>query len=287
MTVIEQTDSGENFFIRKDIATLLSAVKQEMIDIKTILELSHNSSESLKRQAQEVLESHAQNTANYTDQITIDPPPDFFPFTTLPEGSSVRDLPDGTRLFTLSDGMIIKTLEDNTLSVITTEGEHKTVTPGPGTSVEVSTGRSFELLPEWTESTQENVHIEGLPASAKINQLSDNRYDIDLPPYRMLLDRELKTVSVINPSGSINILGHSKIHGVGETPVIRILADDTKGFICPESGHGGLIRKDGTIHLTMKNGSDLVMNFSDTSDDSNTVSDQTGLCTLDCQERVL
>jgi hypothetical protein len=86
------------------------------------------------------------------DQVTTEPPPDFYPFVSLPEGSQVKDLPDGNRLFTLSDGMILKTNDDHTISVIV-DGEPHVVTPGPGTSVELSPGRIYELVSKWIETT--------------------------------------------------------------------------------------------------------------------------------------
>ena len=255
--------------------------------MKTIIEASHNASEALKQQAQEALEAHIQSTQDYMDQVTTEPPPDFYPFVSLPEGSQVKDLPDGNRLFTLSDGMILKTNDDHTISVIV-DGEPHVITPGPATSAEVSPGRIYELVPEWIETTVEQAGIEGLPLSAQVDQLTDHRFRIELAPYRLLLDQQLKTLSVINPSGSIDILGIARIEGVGETITVRILADGAKGFSCEESGHGGLIESGGTIHFSMKNGTSLVVRFPD--EDTETNGGSTGcqgLCNLECEERDL
>ncbi len=96
--------------------------------------------------------------------------------------------------------------------------------------------------------------------SAQVNQLTDHRFSIELAPYRLLLDQQLKTLSVINTSGSIDILGIARIEGVGETITVRILADGAK--VSPvESGHGGLIESGGTIHLSMKTASVLLSAF--------------------------
>ena len=285
--VVEQTDSGENHFILRDMALQLAGIKAEIAGMKTIIEASHNTSEALKQQAQEALEAHIQNTQDYMDQVTIEPPPDFYPFVSLPEGSQVKDLPDGNRLFTLSDGMTLKTNDDNTISVIV-DGEPHVVTPGPATSLEVSPGRIYELVPEWIETTVEQAGIEGLPLSAQVDQLTEHRFSIELAPYRLLLDQQLKTLSVINPSGSIDILGIARIEGVGETITVRILADGAKGFSCEESGHGGLIESGGTIHLSMKSGTSLIVRFPG---DGSGVNDGStgcqGLCNLECEERDL
>ncbi|MGE4285161.1 MAG: hypothetical protein AB7F23_00945 [Phycisphaerae bacterium] len=285
--VVEQTDSGENHFILRDMALQLAGIKAEIAGMKTIIEASHNASEALKQQAQEALEAHIQNTQDYMDQVTIEPPPDFYPFVSLPEGSQVKDLPDGNRLFTLSDGMILKTNDDHTISVIV-DGEPHLITPGPGTSVEVSHGRVFELVPDWVETTVEQAGIEGLPISAQVDQLTEHRFSVELAPYRLLLDQQLKTLSVINPSGSIDILGIARIEGVGETITVRILADGAKGFSCENSGHGGLIESGGTIHLSMKNGTSLIIRFpGDGSGENDGSIGCQGFCNLECEERDL
>ena len=285
--VVEQTDSGENHFILKDMALQLAGIKTEIAGMKTIIEASHNASEALKQQAQEALEAHIQNTQDYMDQVTTEPPPDFYPFVSLPEGSQVKDLPDGNRLFTLADGMILKTNDDHTISAIV-DGEPHVVTPGPATSVEVSPGRIYELVPEWIETTVEQAGIEGLPLSAQVDQLTEHRFSIELAPYRLLLDQQLKTLSVINPSGSIDILGIARIEGVGEVITVRILADGAKGFTCEESGHGGLIECGSTIHLSMKNGTGLVVRFPDDGTATNGgATGCQGLCNLECEERDL
>ncbi|WP_028315164.1 hypothetical protein [Desulfatibacillum aliphaticivorans] len=285
--VIEQTDSGENHFILRDMAIQLAGIRTEIAGMKAIIEASHNASEALKQQAQEALEAHIQNTQDYMDQVTTEPPPDFYPFVELPAGTEPRDLPDGNRLFTLSDGMVLKTNDDHSISVIV-DGEPHLITPGPGTSVEVSPGRVFELVPEWIVTTVEQAGIRGLPLSAQVDQLTEHRFSIELAPYRLLLDQQMKTLSVINPSGSIDILGITRVEGVGETITVRILADGAKGFSCEESGHGGLIESGGTIHLSMKNGTSLIVRFPDDGSATNdgSISCQ-GLCNLECEERDL
>jgi hypothetical protein len=121
-----------------------------------------------------------------------------------------------------------------------------------------------------------------------VEQLAEHRFSIDLAPYRLLLDQQLKTLSVINPSGSIDILGAARTDGVGETIKVRILADGAKGFSCVDSGHGGLIEASGTIHLSMKSGSSLVVRFPDDGSGTNDwVTGCQGLCNLECEERDL
>ncbi|RLB91810.1 MAG: hypothetical protein DRH50_10555 [Deltaproteobacteria bacterium] len=300
--IIEQTSSSLSHYEMMMLTRLLAyglgvtdneedpyllQIKNSLAEIKDTLLQSHQASEALRSEAQAVLDAQLESVQQYMQNVENPPPPDFYPFVSLPEGSQVKDLPDGNRLFTLSDGMILKTNDDHTISVIV-DGEPHVVTPGPGTSVELSPGRIYELVSEWIETTIEQAGIEGLPISTQVEQLAEHRFSIDLAPYRLLLDQQLKTLSVINPSGSIDILGVARTEGVGETIKVRILADGAKGFSCADSGHGGLIEGNGTIHLSMKNGTSLVIRFSDSgleANDGSTTCQE--LCNLECEERDL
>ena len=73
--VVEQTDSGENHFILKDMALQLAGIKAEIAGMKIIIEASHNASEALKQQAQEALEAHIQNTQDYICLLYTSPSP--------------------------------------------------------------------------------------------------------------------------------------------------------------------------------------------------------------------
>ncbi len=260
--IVEQTDSGENHYILNALAVCLHGIHTEIAGIRTLLEASYNASQQLQQQAQEALEAHKQNTQDYLSRITTEPVPDFYPFVDLPTGTSVRDLPDGNRLFTLSDGVILKTNADHSLAVVI-DGASRRVVPNNGAWVEVTPGRSFELQADWIKTTAEEAGIEGLPQSADVSQLADNRFSIDLPPYRLLLDQSAHTLSVINPSGTIDVLGLSTISSVGGETSMRVLTDGSKGFTCADSGHGGLIENNGTIRISLKSGDDLTIRFQD------------------------
>jgi hypothetical protein len=260
--ILEQTDSGESHYILNALVLCLNGIQTEIAGIRTLLEASYNASQLLQQQAQEVLEAHKQNTQNYMNQLSTEPPLDFYPFVELPAGTTVRDLPDGNRIFTLADGMILKTNDDHSLAVII-DGEARRVIPASGAMIEVAPGRMFELVTDWIETTTEQAGIEGLPPSAEVTQLSENRFSIDLSPYRMLLDQAAHTLSVINPSGTIDLLGLANISSVGSETSVRVLSDGSKGFTCAESEHGGLIEKDGTIRISLKSGDDLTIRFPD------------------------
>ena len=260
--LIEQTDSGENHYVLNALVGCLHGIHTEITGIRTLLEASYNASQLLQQQAQEVLETHKQNTQDYLSRIKTEPAPDFYPFVDMPAGTSVRDLPDGNRLFTLSEGVILKTNADHSLAVII-DGKARRVIPDNGTWIEVTPGRSFELQADWTKTTATQAGVEGLPQSANVSQLAENRFSIELPPYRLLLDQSAHTLSVINPSGTIDLLGLENISSVGAQTSMRVLPDGSKGFTCADSGHGGLIDKDGTIRLSLKSGDDLIIRFLD------------------------
>ena len=59
------------------------------------------------------------------------------------------------------------------------------------------------------------------------------------------------------------VLGISRIEGVGEDIEVRLVPGGAKGFTATESGHKGVIEADGTIHVAMANGLDLVIHFPD------------------------
>lgn len=258
--LIEQTDSGENHYILNALTVCLNGIQTEIAGIRTLMEASYNASQLLQQQAQEALEAHKQNAQETLDRITAEPSPDFYPFVEMPAGTNVRDLPDGNRLFTLSDGVILKTNADHTLAVIV-DGEARQVIPDNGTWVEVTPGQIFELQAGWIKTTAAQAGIEGLPPIANVSQLAESRFSIDLPPYRLLLDQSAQVLSVINPSGTIDLLGISAISSVGAETSMRVLPDGSKGFTCADSGHGGLIDKDGTIRLSLKSGDDLIIRF--------------------------
>ncbi|QBG46082.1 hypothetical protein EGM51_01130 [Verrucomicrobia bacterium S94] len=258
--LIEQTDSGENHYILNTLAVCLHGIHTEIAGIRTLLEASYNASQLLQQQAQEALEAHKQNTQDYLSRITTEPAPDFYPFVDMPTGTNIRDLPDGNRLFTLSDGVILKTNADHTLAVIV-DGEARQVIPDNGAWVEITPGQAFELQGDWIKTTAAQAGIEGLPSTAHVSQLAENRFSIELPPYRLLLDQSAQALSVINPSGTIDLLGLESISSVGAESSMRVLPDGSKGFTCADSGHGGLIENDGTIRLSLKSGIDLIIRF--------------------------
>jgi len=283
---IEQTDSGEQQYVLRALCDHLSGIREELSGIRTLLEAGHAASEAMRGQAQAYLEAQQARTQEYLDQVQIGPEPDFYPFVELPAGTEPRDLPDGNRLFTLPDGMILRTTDDQRICVID-GGEQQVVTPGPGTTIEVSPGRLYTLVESYLRSTQEAAGISGLPAGIKPTAMGAERFAVDLPEgIRLDVDHRERFITLINPAGPIDIIGIGRIEGIGETIAVRLLSGGARGFQCGQSGHGGLIETDGTIHLGLKSGLDLVVRFQrEAVDDGALENGCSGQCGIDCEER--
>lgn len=283
---IEQTDSGEQQYVLRVLCDHLSGIREELSGIRTLLEAGHAASEAMRGQAQAYLEAQQARTQEYLEQVQIEPEPDFYPFVELPAGTEPRDLPDGNRLFTLPDGMILRTTDDQRICVIDA-GEQQVVTPGPDTAIEVAPGRLYTLVKPYLSATQEAAGISGLPAGTAPTAMGAERFAVDLPEgIRLDVDHRERFITLINPAGPIDIIGIGRIEGIGETIAVRLLSGGARGFQCGQSGHGGLIEADGTIHLGLKNGLDLVVRFQgEAVDDGAPKNGCSGQCGIDCEER--
>ena len=284
---IEQTDSGEQQYVLRALCTHLSGIREELSGIRTLLQAGHAASEAMREQAQSYLEAQQAKTQEYMDQLQIEPEPDFYPFAELPAGTEPRDLPDGNRLFTLPDGMILRTTDDQRICVID-QGEQTIITPGPGTAVEVTPGRIYSLEESYLLTTQEVAGISGLPIGIEPIAMGPGRFSVDLADgIRLDINHQARFITLINPAGPVDIIGIRRTEGIGETVTIRLLSGEAKGFQCAETGHAGLIEADGTIHLTLKNGLDLVIQFpGESADDDEVFSNASAeQCGLNCEER--
>jgi hypothetical protein len=90
-----------------------------------------------------------------------------------------------------------------------------------------------------------------------------------------------KAIAVANPSGAIDVLGISRIYGIGEEVQSRSISGGAKNFKASESGHAGMIESSGTIHLSVSGGLDLVIRFPETSPGSD---DDSGAVCFNCEE---
>lgn len=278
--IIEQTSSSPSHYELMALANELSQIKQLILQ-------SHQASEALRAEAQTVLQAHAQSAQEYIQQVEQPEAPDFFPFTSMPAGTTVRDLPEGGRLFTLADGVLVRANADNSFITIGLDGQTAVLEPARGGVVTLPDGRQLTIHPSVLTATHEAAGIEGLPIDIDPVLVAENRYRIDIPDgLRLDVNHKAHLVTVCNPAGTIDILGIDRIEGVGEKVTVRLLADGAKGFTCSESGHGGLIESDGTIHLSLMGGQDLIIRFPDSANQAGDRAGESGEPgILECESR--
>lgn len=287
-TVIEQTDSGEGSLLLQKMESRFATIAEELASIRGLLQAQDSESTELRNQALQAIEAHREAAQNYIGQTESEPPPDWYPFVELPEGTAIRELPDGNKQFTLTDGVILRTTDKHAIMVVDNAGSHEAV-PGPGTIVEVQPGRTYELVEDWLEATHEEAGIAGLPPGTDVLQIAQDRHAVMLSGgTRMVVDKKNRMVTVSNPGGTTDIIGIDKIEGIGEEIDIAIQDDGVRGFSCTESGLAGMVGTDGTIELSLAGGEDLVITFlsSGTGAGSGGTDTDTGACNgLICEVR--
>jgi hypothetical protein len=299
--IIEQTSSSPSHYEIMALVRLLAdglgvtdgegeepylrQVRDSLAEIKTILQQSHDASEALRAEAQTVLEAHAESAQQYMQVVDQPTPPDFDPFVAMPAGTVVRDLPDGGRLFTLADGVMVRLGPDGILTAIESSGEATLLEPARGGVVTLPDGRELTLKPEAVQVTHEAAGIEGLPLDIDPVSTAQGRYRVELPGgYRLDVFQLERTAMIGNPAGTSVVIGISRIEGVGEDIEVRLVPGGAKGFAAMESGHKGVIEADGTIHIALANGLDLVLHFPD-NDDAGGVPGSDGPSAGICEER--
>lgn len=299
--IIEQTSSSPSHYEIMALVRLLAAglgvtdgegdepylrqIRDSLAEIKGILQQSHDASEVLRAEAQTVLEAHAESAQQYMQVVDQPTPPDFDPFVAMPAGTVVRDLPDGGRLFTLADGVMVRLGPDGILTAIASSGEATVLEPARGGVVTLPDGRELTLKPEAVQVTHEAAGIEGLPLDIDPVLTAQGRYRVELPGgYRLDVFQLERTAMIGNPAGTSVVIGISRIEGVGEDIEVRLVPGGAKGFAAMESGHKGVIEADGTIHIALANGLDLVIHFPD-GDDAGGVPGSGGPSAGICEER--
>ncbi len=242
----------------------LNQIHDRLGEIKELLEQSHKASEAIRAEAQAVLEAHAESAQEYLEQVDEPASPDFHPFASAPEDTSVRDLPDGGRLFTLVDAAMVRVGADGGLIFIGEDGIAMPLEPARGGVVRLPDGRTLTLKPEAIRATHEAAGIEGLPLDIDPVQVAEGRYRVELPGgTRLDVSHRDRSAVLDNPDGTTDILGLSRIEGIGEPIEVRLVPGGAKGFEALESRHRGIVEADGTIHLATAQGLDLVVRFSE------------------------
>ena len=292
--LIEQTSSSENHYELMAIARALwewfgldherphlERMADDLSAIRTIMEQTWLATQQLQEEAQRMLALHQQSASEYLRRLDDDA--DAHPFQSVPVGTTIRDLPDGGRLFSFSDGAFLRVLPDGGLVSIGEDGTAMPVSPSRAGKVTLPGGMELDLLGDAIAVTHNACGIEGLPSDVEPVLAADGRYTAALPNgTRLDVLRQEKLVIIINPTGTVNVVGISRIDGVGEEVQARSISGGSKSFRAMESGHAGMIEVDGTIHLSLASGQDLVIRFPE-GNSGGDGGDDAPIC-FDCQE---
>ncbi|MCE5322366.1 hypothetical protein LLG46_03505 [bacterium] len=294
--LIEQTSSSENHYELMAIAQAswewfglnrekpyLEQMTEDLHEIRILMEQSWAATEQLRQEVQSVLNMHAQSAQEYIRQVEEPVPVDYHPFTSMPTGTTIRDLPDGGRLFGFTDGAFLRVFPDGSMIAIGENGTPAAITPASGGKVTLPDGRELTLVSNAIKVTHEAAGIDGLPDGVEPVLASPSRYTVVLPDgTRIDVYQNEKTIAVANPNSTIDVLGIAHIYGIGEEVQSRNISGGAKNFKALETGHAGMIESDGTIHLSLSDGLDLVFHFPESGSDDG--DDDTGAVCFNCQE---
>ena len=218
-----------------------------------VADLAHKASELIREEAQVALQAHAEAAQNYLTQLDI---PDYHPFGNAPAGTKVRNLPGGYKLLSFPDGTFLQ---------VSPDGPSTFAGPAGIQQLEPENGKL--ILPNGQEiyvndgsPASETAGIEGLPPQVQPTALGGGRFKVQLSGnIRLDISQPECRVTLINPS-SVVLLSWERIEGLAETVGVDIVGKG-KRFVTDESQHRGYIEKDGTIHLSLANGQDLIIRW--------------------------
>lgn len=240
----------------------LEAIRQELSGIRLAVQGMREDSAAVRQMSAELIEEARQQDEQPPAPLEPPPAPDFYPFSELPAGTIIRDLPDGGKLFIMPDGLVLRTGCENTLVVIDADGVPTPVQAGPGGVLTIAPGRQLQLAPSFLRLTHEASGIAGLPVDIMPVQSAPGRVSVELPcGTRIDVHQAAGLVTVMSPSGTVGVVGASRIDGIGEPVQARTLAGGLRSFTFSESGHAGVVEADGTIHLCLVSGEDLTITF--------------------------
>lgn len=291
--LIEQTSSSENHYELMAIAQAswewfglnrekpyLEQMTDDLHAIRVLIEQSFAVSELMRQEAQRILALHEQSAGEYLRRLDDDA--DAHPFQSVPAGTTIRELPDGGRLFSFSDGAFLRVLPDGEMVAIGEDGMPQPVAASRAGKVILPGGLDLNLVNEAITVTHESCGIEGLPHDVDPTLAADGRYTVTLPDgTRLDMLRAEKLLIIGNPTGTVNVIGIGRIEGIGEEVQARSISGGSKSFRSMESGHAGMIEADGTIHLSLASGLDLVIRFPEDSGDGS--GDDNGPVCFDCE----
>ena len=110
-------------------------------------------------------------------------------------------------------------------------------------------------------SAPEGTTVRDLPDGGRLFTLIDAAMVRASPEDGLTFIGDDGAAVVGNPDGTVDVVGLTRIEGIGEEVEVRPVPGGAKAFAATASGHRGIVEADGTIHLTTANGLDLVIRF--------------------------
>ncbi len=137
----------------------LMEIAKQLESIRMVLEAMFVASQQLQAEAQAYLQNQIMHAESYIERLER---PDYYPFMSLPQGTTVTDLSDGGRQFVLPCGIIILVRTDHTVVVIC-DGRAINVDISLGGNVVLPNGQTYQVHGDWLVVTHAAAGIEGLP----------------------------------------------------------------------------------------------------------------------------
>ena len=252
----------------------LMEIAKQLEGIRLVLEAMFAASQQLQAEAQAYLQNQTMHAESYIERLER---PDYYPFVSLPQGTTVTDLPDGGRQFVLPGGVIILVRTDHTV-VILCDGRAINVDISLGGNVVLPNGQTYQVHGDWLVVTHAAAGIEGLPQDVQPVCIGRGRYRAEfadgvvLTAWHALPADDARPAQgcmlhVANPTGGILVVSRKGIQGIGVEVQVRLLADGALGFrVLPDGNpdavqylHAGTARPmQGIVEVALSNGNTIM-----------------------------
>lgn len=252
----------------------LMEIAKQLEGIRLVLEAMFAASQALQLQAQAYLQNQKTHAESFIERLEV---PDYYPFVTLPQGTTCQDQPNGDRIFYLPGTVIILVRHDHTIIVIHDGTATNVEVPLSG-QVVLPNGQTYEVHHDYLVVTQTMAGIEGLPPDVQPIQIGRGRYRVDFPDgivltvwHQLAVDdvhpAQDCMLSVANPTGGFLVLSRKGIQGIGIEVQVRLLADAALAFRVQPDGnpdgvqylHAGTARPmQGIVEVALSNGHTVV-----------------------------
>jgi hypothetical protein len=260
----------------------LMEIAKQLEGIRLVLEAMFAASQQLQAEAQAYLQNQTMHAESYIERLER---PDYYPFMSLPQGTTVTDLSDGGRQFVLPGGIIILVRTDHTVVNIC-DGRAINVDISLGGNVVLPNGQTYQVHEEWLVVTHAAAGIEGLPQDVQPICIGRGRYRAEFADGVVLTawhalpaddahPAQECVLHVANPTGGILVISRKGIQGIGVEVQVRLLADGALGFrVLPDGNpdvvqylHAGTARPmQGIVELALSNGNTIMYRCGSTPD---------------------